>query len=384
MKLRNWLIVCLQTSTAFGGGMVTSGGEYVTTEKNPWFLGTDPVKYCVEHSDADFSVSKPQIESLIRLSLGEWTHTISQLHQHPTPAEVIGGKRAVVSGNFEAQTECSAETQLTFILGKRNPEIEETLQHSARYVIAIAKQTEFNDETGEAKGYIWVNADQGPNVYTGPRWKETGFWQHDKSLKNVLLHEIGHTLGFDHDAVGVMGHSVPRNAAMVATNFEQDVSKLLLHRWYLDRREFCGVVGVDSETGPSNLFGRSINRQLGCVRPSDDGKSVELSVRAKNSTEWMRAQIALHPITWRSSFSFGLTGRYVEDGQTQSGSHFSFPRHHSFVDFGESDRNGTLVFRNKKVAVLIETKGGARFSFVDPVTNEFRYIEISFPSYKGR
>ncbi|MGK5086564.1 hypothetical protein WDW86_03330 [Bdellovibrionota bacterium FG-2] len=39
---------------AADGGMTSSGAEFVTTEGNPWFVGTAPVEYCIQKSE-DFS-----------------------------------------------------------------------------------------------------------------------------------------------------------------------------------------------------------------------------------------------------------------------------------------------------------------------------------------
>lgn len=193
-----WIIALLSTASAWAGeGRVGNGGEFITTENNPWFVGNEPVTYCILWDASIFSVSSHALQKETRRALDVWIETVRRLRPIPTPEHVLDGVPRNLSLVF-TETLCSQSPDLTFAFGSRNETIDRALSQYARYLVALAQQTEFNVSNGRAKGVIWLVADRGPEVYQGPRWQETDFWERRQTLRAVLKHEIGHVFGFEH------------------------------------------------------------------------------------------------------------------------------------------------------------------------------------------
>ncbi|MGE0174965.1 MAG: hypothetical protein AB7T49_19385 [Oligoflexales bacterium] len=188
---------------ALAGGITSSGGEFITTEKNPWFIGSEPVRYCVQIS-SDFSNSNA--DRIVRDALLDWSQTIQALK--PRAISKLGGK--TLSTKF-AEVACE-QAELEFRLGTIDQDIEDNLKHHARYTIGFAWLKDYDDSIGRAKkGIIWLTPDQGPKAYSGPASQEK-FWSKDHTFQTVLTHEIGHLYGFDHLEFGVMDASIPNTA----------------------------------------------------------------------------------------------------------------------------------------------------------------------------
>src|SRR5688572_27667822 len=65
------------------GDMTSSGGELLTVEKNPWFIGSKPVHYCIIKGE-DFSASLNSSKQVIKEAIDDWTRTLSKLNSIPT------------------------------------------------------------------------------------------------------------------------------------------------------------------------------------------------------------------------------------------------------------------------------------------------------------
>ncbi len=87
MKFKSLLValalIFTEAAPADGGGFTGGGGLgddstiIIPPQRNPWFVGPEPISYCIERSQ-DFSVSDPaSLKNLVKESLRDWSQALS-------------------------------------------------------------------------------------------------------------------------------------------------------------------------------------------------------------------------------------------------------------------------------------------------------------------
>ncbi len=214
-----------------------TGGEFVTTEKNPWYIGKAPVKYCI-HASSEFSSDANFARETLALALKDWTDTILDLVPTPTPFKLPDGEQKNLTTQF-SEVRCNEAPELQFYFGAFSPEVESALKSLARYTAAFAGHGDIDDNTGRVKsGIVWLAPDRGAKRYLGPA---TGadFWSRKQILYNVLLHEIGHIFGFDHQEDGVMNERFP-SLAIRHDLPKSTTRRFVYHNWQERNLKICG------------------------------------------------------------------------------------------------------------------------------------------------
>jgi hypothetical protein len=261
-----WVLLSLSPVGALAreGGMASSGGgSFVIDENNPWFVGEAPVKYCVEASASDFSLSLAEARAQIREALDQWTAAFAQI---PTTTYAIaspgGPTRALSRGFIE---DCAGAVDLRFYLGSRNREIGDKVD---RYTTGLTYPTHYDPVLGRKRGFIWIAADQGSRMYRGmtvayhPEQIKKGFWKLDHRFFNVVLHEIGHLyFGHQHLLDTLMEEKAPADFAMGlpvrADKQIQDQVQAYFWRDWADPASAptCGKLAAGLENGGFSAFG---------------------------------------------------------------------------------------------------------------------------------
>lgn len=252
-----------------------NGGEHITNEYNPWFLGADTVNYCLKHDPSAFSVDPNQARTAIAAVLKTWQDFVRSQYPSKLEAPFLLAQKGIVSLSLDfAEVSCTEEHELEFLLGVTEADMNEALKYRAGEIIGLSFRDHYSDETGRAKGRIWLAADLGEKRYSGPN-PGPGFWGMQYNLLNVLTHELGHVFGVKHSERGLMaadfpakmlefGLNAPVGRDSLANEFwlcgkivpehGRDISPTLLKLFGLDRESIDKVCLDSTYVSPPHKF----------------------------------------------------------------------------------------------------------------------------------
>lgn len=260
---------------AIGGMTGSGGGEFVTTERSPWFVGAAPVTYCVAHDEASMSLPRARAESLIADALADWTKTLRALKPRPMYLPTALDHWGHLTLDFKLVA-CAGEPDLVFRLGAADPAIGALMQGQAGRIVATALRTSYDEESARGKGVIWLIPDRGPVEFRGPFRDD--FWSAEAAFFNTVLHEIGHMFGFTHHEEGgdlPMHPEVPAHSAWFDPKYQVRATAagylLLDWRQYLGR--VCGEQAYFDE-GARKAFGMTEWYADTCVAQSGEPGTV--------------------------------------------------------------------------------------------------------------
>lgn len=295
-KIFVFLISIFITSTSWpNGSWIWTGGELFDHGKNPWFVeNTKNVNYCVQFSDAEFSISKTETLELIQDSLNYWSDQLNNesllnLGKQQSPVSSTTGLK-LATQNFIYNESCES-VDLIFKFGYKLLDKEErsVLKTANRY-LGVAIRKTYDEVYLKGSGVIYITGDLGEFSYVKTH-KEIidQAWKYPKLLKYVIVHELGHVFGMPHSGSGLMSETfldtlLIRNFAMV----------------YL-REPFLPFVKPQSSyticdssfipKGSQSFIGSyfKLNNSEDCLRFEHIPKSREFAISTKkfNATDWV-------------------------------------------------------------------------------------------------
>lgn len=192
-------------TTSFAG-WASSGGDYFSTAKNPWYLSnTSKVSYCIAADEENFGETTGNVRVQIKKAFQYWKEQFEQAEKDSDAVELATQKFV--------ETECDEYTDITFQLGILSPKQKRFLQHP-EFSVARTVRTSYDEVNLRGKGFVYVSPETGPLALKALDRENTPIlnrWSHaeGKLLEIVLIHEIGHIFGLQH-AEGVMSEDVPR------------------------------------------------------------------------------------------------------------------------------------------------------------------------------
>lgn len=345
-------LIVLNCSFAFAGGMTSSGGDFLTTENNPWFIGDEPISFCIEQGDFTREISSS--EALIEEAINDWINNLKKLNIRPTPFSLPDGKKKSLGFNF-IKTGCSAKTDLRFLLGVSNSDVTNELKHLATYVVAFASKGITNDKTGRAQGFIWLAPDMGKHIYKGPA--QNSFWLQDANFFNVILHELGHVFGLEHQPSGFMSSYGPSNAVLGIDKQKSSVASLTAQNWLQTLQMNCGSIwGQDNEKVARLFKFKSMDDVRICIEPNDlifDSKihfTVSISNKqGEKATGYFEGMADIN-ILGKTT----VAGKYFENFV---GTPLDY-KWHTFFNLSKYKFIGKLQLSKKTYSIVVEQKMG--------------------------
>ncbi len=370
-----FLLTSLFSSTALSGGMTSSGGEFITTEKNPWFTGESDIHYCIKKSNY-FSVEIDDTRKIIKEAIKDWTLTLKLLNPKKTSFKLPDGNYKNLSLNFK-EVNCNKENiQLWFYLGSFNKEIEQSLSTMAKFTAAFAGHLGINNKTGRTKkGIIWLAPDMGPRKYIGPSISKQ-FWMKDQIFFNTLLHELGHMFGLGHLEDGIMNNGFP--ARMIRYGGSKISTKVFrFHKWQSLKLSICGKgLQLDEHTARELLETSYIILWDVCLIPKRDISPMGL-------TEFELTFVSEKGVV-KKEFDFQMKegSSFSTDMRSISGKYFKSKvegplnlNNHNFLSLQDNRFSGYLIDKKGHYPVFIN-KRGARLEINIAKNNKIH--EISF------
>jgi hypothetical protein len=203
LRLTFFLFAVLLSVAAYAGHS-SNGGALSIDNDNVWFLGDQPVEYCVE-IDPAFKVSHVAVRKMVRESISDWKRFFNfyGLDEMSFPG-TVNGKKLKLALNFVEVSACTQPlSQIRFNFGGMPQEVKDALKYEEG-AIGLTTRPDYNHTTYRTGGIVWFRQ-----------------WTYSvDELRHFVLHEIGHVFGMKHDSVHVMdamvaeriiNHSIPEN-----------------------------------------------------------------------------------------------------------------------------------------------------------------------------
>lgn len=375
------LFFFLASGVANAGGMISSGGEYITTEDNPWFIGNQTVNYCIEMAADAFSLPTATAQEQIESTLADWKSTLAYFSPFPTGPDILDGLPHNLTFDFHRVEQCSSDTDLVFYLGKTPPIVAETLKDMAQFTIAFARQTDFDDGTGRAHGIVWVVADQGPSAYLGPRALQEGMWSTPGRFQNIVLHELGHVFGLTHSKFNLMRADFPASMVKKTKIKTLDPRALADILWIQLEKPLCGEVATDAFV-TTDLLGINFASDASACLKLDPAHSGHLRLELHNGQQKVKTiSMIVGKILYRNDADiFGIAGKYVVrpiPGTLRGAAY----REHPFIQVRPPDIVATYAMPDADVTAFITTIPGlgARLILVGK-GGRSEWVEIRIPN----
>lgn len=182
-------------------GWVSSGGELIEDQKNPWWIqNIQEIRYCILNDAEDFSASQIELNDSFIAAFSYWKKDFSAMASDFGPNAVQVATQELSEVKCENQNDSSVDL---FILAG-----ESTLTKKQRTwfgnklerIVGIAVRTSYDRVNLKGKGFIYLRGD---------RDKEHTPWKDPKMLNRLLIHELGHVFGLDHKKDSVMEEDAP-------------------------------------------------------------------------------------------------------------------------------------------------------------------------------
>ena len=207
MKLLHFIslssIFFITISNSFAGGWTSGGGKNIYSDfDNPWFLGDNPIEYCIQQS-SDFPLSTQVVRELITESFEEWKAIFIKygLYKSNLPGEFFDHKkRSITLDSIEVSKCTNPAQQIIFKVGVVDNTMIDYFKSNTKQVVGLAIRKTYNHKSFKNGGIIWIAPKNWIGEYSanGVELKEFPIWNTKEQVKSILLHELAHIFGVPH------------------------------------------------------------------------------------------------------------------------------------------------------------------------------------------
>ena len=277
---RHDLSASVHFSTGKKGGNVSGGGEFMDWTKNPWFLhNTKNASYCIDFEASQFSIDADKVREILGLAFEYWRKRLN--------LSFTGARTLLPTMSEET---CESAT-IRFQFGKLTKEQLHILKDPSHYIgAAVSMNYDFTHLRGS--GFIYIAGDIALNNRDDEIVKNAWCLGDGGLLHKILVHEIGHILGFQHFGINSepMSNQFPHHILKphIAEPFSQIsfMPNFLKNETGTIRTEFNGYEGFECNLSPA--FYQLFSQPAGdfCYRldlkRNEDGQPLWLSVLRRN------------------------------------------------------------------------------------------------------
>ncbi|MFW7381770.1 MAG: hypothetical protein ACOH5I_23380 [Oligoflexus sp.] len=176
------------------GGWSGNGGNIYQMTDNVWFLGEEPIRYCLRPSP-NYPLSTVELRDMVAEAFASWWQFFQryQIGEPGQPFAPFSAKLPQLSMTLAAkEVDCSQSPELEIYFGDDNQTLQVYRQLHEDNGLGLALRRSYNHQSHRNFGYIWLAA----------------FTSEKRKLQHLLLHELGHIFGMKHDSVFVMDRDI--------------------------------------------------------------------------------------------------------------------------------------------------------------------------------
>jgi hypothetical protein len=219
-----WAVLSSISMAGNGAG----GGTDSHVDVKAWFLGpSNKISSCLKLSP-QFGVDENTAIKEIKAAYQTWGNYLKEKN-----VQWDMGSIPMMTTQIDLHVPCTGQEDLTFYFGTEDALVTKLKKHYlAPY--GFAERLSYDEDKGWGKGIIWIAL---PNAISSgnPNWTQSN------TLKGILIHEIGHTLGTGHVSKTIMTENFYR----LLQNASGQNDWMLTHVDHMRELHFCRKCGYE-------------------------------------------------------------------------------------------------------------------------------------------
>lgn len=192
-----WILFAFLSVAFAGNGWVSSGGDIFRDANNPWWIqNKSQVTYCIEFDAQSMSTTRERASKVVNAVFENWLREWRFFNSQNKGMTIQLGTQSLK----EIACDGSEDVSFRFGWGALTLEQQKYLQqsHSVDSILGMTVRTAYDYVKLQARGFVYIASDLGPNRFDAREDMYPTPWQHDFFLSLIIFHEIGHIFGLRH------------------------------------------------------------------------------------------------------------------------------------------------------------------------------------------